>query len=442
MGKVKAFNFMCIILVLILVSACSAGGGKDSSSAASGQDLKKAVAKEPIELYFYFTSTDWNKEGYFMKEYGDLIKQKFPYITPIFLPTTSGSLSKLVTANQRIDIIISSIGKSFQIFQNELQSDMEPQIAKYKFDLNRFEATSIQMIKQMGGGKISGIPWSTFPAAIYYNKDIFDKFGVPYPKNGLNWDDLYEMSKKLTRNDNGTQYYGLLISPSHYLMRSQRSLNLVDPQSLKVAMNTDQVRSQMENIIRFFKIPGYNLSKTQLSVGGQRDLFIKERLGAMWLPVSTMHTADELAGMNWDLAAYPTLKDAPGVGAQVYPNFLYTSSTSKYKDDAFEIISYLTSDEFQMKKSKEGSLIPLIKNDAILHAFGQDSAMYKGKNIEAMLPVNPALPSPQNEYYATAASELGTGAFAEVVLGTKDINTAMRDAEEAVIKKIEADKIK
>lgn len=50
-------------------------------------------------------------------------------------------------------------------------------------------------------GRTYGFGCNVAANAIWYNKDLFDKAGVPYPKPGLTWDQLIEISKKLTARD-------------------------------------------------------------------------------------------------------------------------------------------------------------------------------------------------------------------------------------------------
>ncbi|RKN77147.1 extracellular solute-binding protein [Paenibacillus ginsengarvi] len=435
-------------LVLLTAAGCgnsATGGTGSANSTDTGVSAEKPPEKrtEPVELVFYHAGGDWNQEGYFMKEYGDAIRAKFPNVTPKFIPTTAGSLTNLVASGQQLDIIVSSVGTAFSsVFPAGLQTDLDPFVKKYKFDVGRFEQTSIDMMRQMGEGKLYGLPLYTAPSPIYYNKDIFDKFGVAYPTDTMTWDDVYESAKKLTRSEGGVQYYGLAISPSHYLLRHQTSLKLVDPASLKVTINTDQTKAALENLLRFYQIPGYDANATKLSVAGQRQLFQKDHTAAMWLPVSTMHTAEELSGMNWDVAAFPTWKGLSGTGAQVYPYHLYMASSGKHQDQSFEVMQYLLSDEFQTAKSKQALFVSLLKSEAVRGAFGQDAPMYKGKHIQAMMPGKPAAPSPQSKYFSASTSRLATTAVQDIVLKGKDVNTALREAEEAIVKQIEADKNK
>lgn len=63
-------------------------------------------------------------------------------------------------------------------------------------------------------GRIYGVPGNASGGggALWYNKEIFDKCKVPYPKSGMTWEQLVPIAQKLTiRDKNGrVQQYGLL----------------------------------------------------------------------------------------------------------------------------------------------------------------------------------------------------------------------------------------
>lgn len=56
------------------------------------------------------------------------------------------------------------------------------------------------MESSMLDGKHYGIPFCTNCTALIYNKDIFDKEGIPYPNENTTWDDFRELARKLTKN--------------------------------------------------------------------------------------------------------------------------------------------------------------------------------------------------------------------------------------------------
>lgn len=456
MLKTRVLMAMCLIVMVFIISACGNGGqkgGADSGNDIVGQNGDKTdgnnvgeapanqqpVKKDPVDLYFYQVGNDWDEERY-MREITEPIHKKFPHITPKFIKyTAADQLDKMITSGDRLDIISLSIGQVYNfLLKYELQTNIEPLIKKYDFDLNVFEQTSVDLLKQIGKGELYGLPMYTLPATIYYNKDLFEKFGVDNPKDGLTWDEFYELARVMTRKDGDLQYYGAVISPSHLALRNQLSLNLNNPNTELAAINTDQWKLFMDNITRFYQIPGYDWDNAEMQVGKQRDMFTKERRAATWLPVSTMHTAEELEGMNWDLATFPTMAQAPGVGPQTYPFYYFITNTSKHKDEAFEVLMYLSSKEFHMDKSKTGVFLSLLNDPEVRANFGKEAPMYQGKNTSALLPEVFAKPSYVNAYTAGVASQIFS-AIVAVTTGVDDINSALRKGEEARNKVIEAE---
>jgi multiple sugar transport system substrate-binding protein len=160
----------------------------------------------------------------------------------------------------------------------------------------------------------------------------------------------------------------------------------------------------------------------------------------MYSPISGLFQEKQLEGLNWDLSTYPTLNESPGVGAQPYPTFMSVASVSKYKDEAFEVVNYLTSEPFLLKRTKEATFLPLLSSQNVRDAFGQDAPMYKGKNTKAIIPAKKAAPSPLSKYYSDAGIQLGTDAVSRIVIEGKDINTSLREGEEAIAAKVAADR--
>lgn len=52
-------------------------------------------------------------------------------------------------------------------------------------------------------GKLYTLPKDYSDEAIFYNKKLFDKAGIPYPKAGWTWKDFYKAAKKLTIKKGG-----------------------------------------------------------------------------------------------------------------------------------------------------------------------------------------------------------------------------------------------
>lgn len=432
-----------ILLFAAVLAACGKTGGTTDGGGQAAQPAQPEAKKEPVELVFYYPSgADWTEET-FMQTFGDPIKKKFPHITPKFMQYGKGTaLPELLAAQQQIDVFYGSTGQSAQLETNQIQYDITPLIQTYKFDLSVYNPALIDTAKELGHGAIYGLPVYGAPAVMYYNKDVFDKFGVPYPKDGMTWDDIYEVSKKTTRLDGNVQYLGLTASVGHLAQLNQLTLTIVDPKTEQANMLTDPWKSFGDNISRFFTLPGYDHVKGALDVANQRKAFFADRRAAIWLALTGLHKQPELTeDMKFDLAAFPAFKEAPGAGPQAYPSFFNIPSISKHKDDAFQAIAYLASEEFQMQAAKTGAILPVLKKNEIIQAFGQDSPLYKGKNVKALIPQQYAKPSPLTTYNGNVTTGF-YNAILDHVLNGKDLNTALREQTEEANKKIQTAKSK
>jgi multiple sugar transport system substrate-binding protein len=79
--------------------------------------------------------------------------------------------------------------------------------------------TSIYLPGMLEPGRWAGsqylLPKDFTPLAVYYNKKLFDQYGVPYPQDGWTWEEFLETAKALTKDSNGdgaTDVWGLQLT--------------------------------------------------------------------------------------------------------------------------------------------------------------------------------------------------------------------------------------
>lgn len=78
--------------------------------------------------------------------------------------------------------------------------DVTDDLAAARLDLPKL-AWPIALGSCMRDGRAYGFPCNVYGMAILYNKDVFDRAGVPYPKSGWTWDDVIRTAQKLTARD-------------------------------------------------------------------------------------------------------------------------------------------------------------------------------------------------------------------------------------------------
>jgi multiple sugar transport system substrate-binding protein len=432
-----------------MLAGMLAGCGKGPETAAETAPQAKQETQEkvqvdntPAELVFYSTSAD--SEESFNQRFGDAIRKKFPNYSIKYIQKGSGTtLPEMMTAGTPFDIYFDSIGNFVDGLNTNLQMDMTDLIKKHKIDLNRFEPSLIEAIRQISGGKIYGLPVFTNNMITYYNKDIFDRFGVPYPKDGMTWDDALELSRKLDRSDGGKTYYGLSVSTSHIMRLNSFSAPFVDPNTGKAAIGQEAWKKLFQTVfLGPAQDQGYK-AKVEALKGKlpYKNEFVKDRELGMLVYLSNYFTTNEkdLASMNWDMVSMPTFKERPGVGSQSYPTFFTVTSMSKNKDAAMEVLKYLVSDEYQTDAAKKG-VIPVLKDDGIRKVLGQDTP-FKDKHFQAIFYLQFAPIAPKT-IYDVAVEKAYSGQIGDLSRGTVDLNTAIRTAEEMANQAIEAEKNK
>lgn len=247
----------------------------------------------------------------------------------------------------------------------------------------------------------------------------------------MTWDEVYELARKLTRVDNAVQYYGLVTDFSAYSLFNQLSAPFIDPATDKGVFTSDERwKTLTNNITRFFQIPGMDLN-LGYNWDSPTKRFHQEHTAAM-----NFYAVPSESSANWGIVTSPMFKEAPGIGIQGNPLAFFPTSMSKHKDIVFDIMTYLTSEEYQLEKSKAG-IIPVVTSEKVKAAFAQDVVGLKGKNVKALVPNQSAVPSVKTAQYS-----LGGGFFVraatQIVKGEKDLNTALQDADEELNLQINA----
>jgi multiple sugar transport system substrate-binding protein len=304
-------------------------------------------------------------------------------------------------------------------------------IKKHNVDLNRFEPSTIEAIKQLSDGKMYSLPVYGNNLILYYNKAIFDKFGVPYPKDGMTWTQTMDLAKRLTREDGGVQYLGFGMNPTLTTRMNPLSIPNAD-----LATNTPTINKD-DRWKRFYQTFFVDPLATPGSIPTIPDntTFVKDKNLAMMAYLSSLITiwTDQLKEVDWDIVSLPSFEDMPGVGSQINSINFGITSIAKNKDAAMEVLAYMVSDDFQTSLSKKG-IMPVLKSESVRSVLGQES-VFKDKNFQAIFRNKPA-PIPPKALYDAELVNVYAKYGTQVWQGTADINTALRQAEEEAKQKI------
>ncbi|WP_120751716.1 ABC transporter substrate-binding protein [Paenibacillus ginsengarvi] len=415
--------FILASVFALLVSGCGKSGESDSSPGNTA-----APAKEPPKPFTlnYYT----NLSQPMMEFEKSIIETKFPHITvnPVFY-SAQMKPEHLAPAGNVPDLISFTIGSLWDFRDVNLLSDLTPFIKKNNFDTSRFLPNVLESVQAYSDtGEMLFIPYTLSSNVLYYNKTIFNKFGVPYPKDGMTWEEISDLAKKLTRQDGATKYKGFQFQLQNLTWKNQLMQPLVDTGTFKTVVNSAGWKRWLETMGGFFFIPGNE-------VGGS---FEKTQDVAMYSGPNILSALPEAAknGLDWDVVSLPVFSGSQAGGTQLISPFYGMPPKGKNMDEVFQVISYMLSEEVQTVKSRRG-LVPIINSDAAAKVYGKDLEGVEGKNLSAFFKDKVGKPFKTTKYDDIAKTVIYTEMLPGYYKGQKDINTVLREAEESINKKIE-----
>jgi multiple sugar transport system substrate-binding protein len=437
---------------MLLTIAIAVGCGKDAATSPSGQAVGQSngqsaqpakssapkaetamdkAAKEEVTLNFFTPAWVTNEE--YESIFAGPLKKKYPNIH--LERQAAGkdvSIEKLIAAGQTPDVMIQGAGPDLINLQElKLAYDLLPLIKENKLDLKKFIPSGLDMVKlYSGNGTLTALPFTMGFRTMYYNRDLFDKFGTPYPAAHMSWEDAIELAKKVTRTDGGTQYFGFSLNGAQYLpIKNEARADFIDSKTNKSIVDSDVWKRVFDLTRRVYQIPG-----NDGAFKGANGLFMKEKRLAMLVASNELRNMNDI---NWDVTAIPTLKESPRVGGYSQAVGLSISATSKHKEAAFLFILNTLSDEVQLEMARNGRPSPLTDKKYV-DAFGKGMKNVTDQHLNRILDIEFTVPKSVSKYDNIGQKEM-TAALADVVTNGKDINTALREAGDRINQAVQAE---
>jgi multiple sugar transport system substrate-binding protein len=85
--------------------------------------------------------------------------------------------------------------------ESDVLLDLAPYLPRVNLDLAAFHPRLTELFAP--GGRVWAVPKGFTPMVMFYNRDVFDRAGVPYPPAGWTWEDFRRTARALTRDTDG-----------------------------------------------------------------------------------------------------------------------------------------------------------------------------------------------------------------------------------------------
>jgi len=209
--------------------------------------------------------------------------------------------------------------------------------------------------------KIWGIASSLATMMVYYNKQLFQEAGIPFPSTDANsswtWDEMLSAAKKITTDKNGKhpgeagfdpksiKVYGVLAptfwlhnmtllysNGASYATPDGKALGLGSPEAIQVMQNISDLMNKDQ------VAPSIAVTK---SLPASASMLINGQLGI--LPSGTWDDVNFVTEeYDVGVAPYPVMKNPVSIA---WASCFMMSATSKYPDQAFKFLQFVTDGE-------------------------------------------------------------------------------------------------
>lgn len=445
----KKLGSVIAVLIIFALAAAGCGGGsnvpasgnaakEEGSSASEKGDFKK-LGDEPLTLTLYNTGATFTDVEFEAMIAGP-IHAKYPNVTIERITPAATTTVEEVLSTHVPDILFGSVSQ--KVLRTGAYEDLRELIKRHHFDESRLKPIAYNYIKEITKGKgdaVLALPFNVNQHVLYYNKDIFDKFGVPYPtEKQLTWDEAVELGAKLTRTENGVNYIGLVVDNLTGLGKSL-GLPYLDRETGQAALDTPEWRRVFELQKKILETPGYVTPDGTWN--WTRDHFMKDQniaMRAAWL-ANMVGPLEELrqqgVEFNWDITQVPNFSDQLGKTREAQIHAIAINSQSKHKDEAFQVLAEILSDEGQRIIARNGR-IPAVINPDLQKDYGADIPVLQGKSVQNVFLGEPI----QEHYIHPYESEISVRlkeATEDLAIHGLDVNSAIRKATDAINKDVE-----
>ncbi|CAG7643848.1 ABC transporter substrate-binding protein [Paenibacillus allorhizosphaerae] len=432
-------------IMLAFLAGCSSGQTNEPGSMpkAAGETTalsgKKQIADGKPVTMKVFQSNAGITDQEFQELFALPVKKKYPNVILEMVRSGKGTtIQDLISTNNVPDLIYTTSLDMTQFVLLEVLADLNELVRKSNFDLNQFEKNPIDSIKLYSDrGQLFALPLRLNWNVLYYNKAIFDRVALPYPKDGITWEEVIDTGRKIAAKD--PSY--LTVDPNGLRLVAQNMLvPFVDPKTDKSTVSSDEWKYLFDLFQSIENIPDNKKSKKGVD-GFEKDQTIA-MYGSSGGRLAEFEDLLQQGKMpDWDMVTYPIRKDASTKEQVTQAHILAVSSMSKNKEDAFEIVSFLTTNREAQEIIARNGFLPALKDPQLKELFGKNLKSLQGKNIQAVYKNNygsMAKPTKYDDIVKTA----NQNAFNKMIKEKLDRNTAVRIAQEEADKAIAGEKMK
>jgi multiple sugar transport system permease protein len=245
-----------------------------------------------------------------------------------------------------------------QLVEKRIVQPLDPLVARDNVDMSIYYPQTVEALNFDGSLYAMPIHYST--DNIFYNKDLFDRAGVPYPDETWDWETYRDAATTLTEKLNSPgrkDIYGCL-TVDQLLMLASYGVQVWDQETSSITVNTPAAVAALKYTT---DLMGKQAPSTAQAMDtNDMQLFMNSKvamyIGRTWQLPRFMETMGDI---RWDVAPVPIGPAGRACIFAVGGNCI--AKASKHPEEAWRFAKFYTSVEGQKFMGLQKNCVPAIK---------------------------------------------------------------------------------
>jgi multiple sugar transport system substrate-binding protein len=382
MIKKKVISIIvCLSLIITTLNGCGQSGVDESANSSTGgveqnsnnMDSNES-SEEKVQLTFYIWQDEEAYISDVVQQYNESQDRVEVQLTAIPNDEYDDKLKVLLAADSDVDIVdIRGMAQVTTYANSGALLDITEMIESSDIDTKLYGE---MWNESHTNGQRYALPTRSTCWALFYNADMFDEVGIPYPEQ-LTWDEYGDLAVELM--DKTGQYGGYWV-PWIFPFASIQAGKYVDDEE------TSMLAESLQLLNRFYNVDQSHMSYAEIVATNPDYIGEFESERAAMLPNGEwcvqMLKEDEENGeidFNWQIAPMPVSEGVEAGTTWGQFQFAGITSTTEYPEEAYDFLAYLCGEEGAVVYSNHG-MIHAYSGEATKEAYteyvGKDSASY------------------------------------------------------------------
>jgi multiple sugar transport system permease protein len=290
----------------------------------------------------------------------------------------------MIAGGDAPDVLQVHIDKLHYYVDAGILRDLTPMFSQgQRADLDSYFPVTRTPFQQ--GDRVYGVPWGYVPFLLFYNRNLFDKYGVAYPNEDWTWEDYRRAAKALTHDTDGdgtVDEFGAAFAQwqdGYYTWFFQNGGQVLSPDGTRAKFDDPRIVGAIDFLHRLTSED--RVMPTDVNRPKQAGLepFEAGKL-AMHGPTGSFYipTYRSYERVDWDIASVP--RGPGGRATIVAPIAFGVTRQSRHPAEALELVRFLGSEEGQWILADSGLFVPCRRDvalsDRFLKALGRPANKY------------------------------------------------------------------